>query len=141
MLGILLLSHGNMCEGVLNAMGVLGCSVDKMLALPLYMETELEAYTQAMERAIDALDTGDGVLVIADLLSGTPFNRACTLCETKNIAVLTGMNLPMCITASELRSGAGLREIAEECAREGRDGIVNLEALMKQLEERGSNNE
>ena len=99
--GILLLSHGTLCEGVLDAMRVLGCDTEQIQAIPLDMESELDAYTQQISQAIDALDNGGGVLVIVDLLGGTPFNRACMLREEKNIEVLAGMSLPMCI------SGAG----------------------------------
>lgn len=130
MIGILLLSHGTLCEGVLGAMEVIGCSAEQVRAIPLYMESEMDAYTQCVSDAIDELDTGEGVLVIVDLISGTPFNRSCELYASKHIAVVTGMSLPLCLTALDYRSSESLESIAELCVEAGRDGVLNLKTLL-----------
>ena len=128
--GMLLLSHGTLCEGVLDAMRVLGCDTEQIRAIPLDMESEMDAYTQQVSQAIDALDRGGGVLVIVDLLGGTPFNRACMLREEKNIEVLAGMSLPMCISALDFRRSETLDSLAEICKREAKDAVVNVKDLL-----------
>lgn len=128
--GILLLSHGTLCEGVLDAMRILGCDTEQIQAIPLDMESELDAYTQQVSQAIDALDNGGGVLVIVDLLGGTPFNRACMLREEKNIEVLAGMSLPMCISALDFRRTEALVALAETCKREAKEAVINVKDLL-----------
>ena len=78
MVGVLLLSHGELCQGMLSAMEVLGCDLVGVRAIPLFPDTELEEYRRSVCGALDELDTGDGVLVVVDLVSGTPFNQICT---------------------------------------------------------------
>lgn len=131
MKGILLLSHGTLCQGILSAMEVIGCDTDKVEAISLFMDTELDEYTKQLEDAIDRLDTGEGVLVIVDLLAGTPFNRSCMMLENKNIEVITGMNLPMCITALDCRETGTLRDMVETCISEGRDGVMDVRAFLE----------
>lgn len=75
MKGILLLSHGTLCERVINSLQMLGMDTTKVEAVVLYADSDLEEYTKRLSDTIDSLDDGDGVLVITDLLSGTPFNR------------------------------------------------------------------
>lgn len=131
MIGILLLSHGTLCEGVLSAMEVIGCSTEQIRAIPLFMESEMDAYTQSVSAAIDELDTGEGVLVVVDLISGTPFNRSCELYASKHMAVVTGMSLPLCLTALDYRGSESLADIARLCAEVGKEGVLNLETLLK----------
>ena len=99
-------------------------------AIPLFPDTELEEYRRSVCGALDELDTGDGVLVVVDLVSGTPFNQICTFYEEKRIRVVTGMNLPACVTALDLRGSASLEEVAQGCLQEGREGIIDLDSLM-----------
>ncbi len=135
MIGILLLSHGQMCRGILDSMEVLGCDTHAVQAIPLDTDTDIEVYTERISAAIDDLDTGDGVLVLVDLIAGTPFNRICTLYGQKNMEVLTGMNLAMCVTAASVREFEGLQEIAEELITEGREGIINIKSLFQETGE------
>lgn len=131
MRGILLLSHGTLCQGILSAMEVIGCDTRKIQAVPLYMETELEEYAGNLSAAIDSLDDGSGVLVVVDLVGGTPFNRACMLYETKNIRIIAGMNLPMCIVAAESRDCGSLDELVQTCLEGGRDGVVDVKSFLE----------
>lgn len=130
MIGILMLSHGSLCKGALDAMEVLGCDTQKVEAIPLYMETELETYHSSIAQAIDRLDSGEGVLILVDILSGTPFNRSCILYEQKHIQVVAGLSLPMCVTALDFRREQDLETLARTCLEEGRESIVNLKDLL-----------
>ena len=70
--------------------------------------------------------------MIADLLGGTPFNRACELLATKHIALIAGMSMPMCVTALDLRDSETLESLAEQCVQEGRGGALNALSLMEE---------
>lgn len=132
MKGILLLSHGTLCQGMISALEVLGFAAEQVKAVPLFVDSELGAYTRSVSDAIDELDTGEGVLVIADLLGGTPFNRVCELLSTKHIALIVGMSMPMCVTALDLRDSETLESLAEQCVQEGRSGALNALSLLEE---------
>ena len=48
------------------------------------------------------VDSGDGVLIFADMLGGTPCNQALTLVNEK-VHLIVGMNLPMILELLGMR--------------------------------------
>lgn len=123
MIGIIVAAHGSLAtELVATAeliMGplprVAGCNVSPALS-PEAMEGELS-------RVISELDKGDGVLVLADLLGGTPCTRSLALCQRAHLEVLTGVSLPMLLKACSLRNSRSLRELAQHVVESGRGSI------------------
>lgn len=129
--GILLLSHGTLCEGVMDSMKMLGIDTEKVRAIVLRADSDLDEYTQKISDTIDELDDAEGVLVITDILSGTPFNRVCLLYEEKNIEVITGLSLPMVLSAVTLRDSYSLTELSEVCIEETVTCMVTLRSILQ----------
>lgn len=81
---------------------------------------------QAQERirqAVESVDSGAGVVILTDMFGGTPTNLALTLYEPDRIEVVTGVNLPMLVKFTNLRSAASPRALAEQLAERGREAI------------------
>lgn len=53
--------------------------------------------------AADAVDTGDGVLVVTDMFGGSPTNLALRACRPQNRRIIYGANLPMLIKLAKSR--------------------------------------
>ena len=53
--------------------------------------------------AADAVDTGDGVIVVTDLFGGSPSNLELLACTVKNRAILYGANLPLLVKLAKSR--------------------------------------
>lgn len=53
--------------------------------------------------AADAVDTGDGVVVVTDLFGGSPSNLSLMACRPQNRRILFGANLPMLIKLAKSR--------------------------------------
>ncbi|APG44127.1 hypothetical protein A6070_08415 [Syntrophotalea acetylenica] len=65
------------------------------------------------QRAIEeAGRDGDGVLVLTDMFGGTPSNIGFSFLEQGVVDVLSGVNLPMLLRASQERPGRSLGELA-----------------------------
>ncbi len=56
-----------------------------------------------VDAAVDAVDTGDGVVVVTDMFGGTPSNLAMAACDRSDRKVLYGVNLPMLIKLAKAR--------------------------------------
>lgn len=56
-----------------------------------------------IDRAISAVDTGTGVIVVADMFGGTPCNLAIAAVRGPGVEVLAGLNLPMLIKLLKVR--------------------------------------
>jgi PTS system mannose-specific IIA component len=62
-----------------------------------------EVIRQKMRDAVHELDSGEGVLVLADLFGGTPCKESLMLLQREHLEVLAGVNLPMLLKAASLR--------------------------------------
>lgn len=111
MVGIVIAAHGHLATELIataelivgDIAGIIGCNINPTLS-PQAMEEELA-------QAVGAVDRGDGVLVLADLLGGTPCTRSMALCQKARLEVVTGVNLPMVLKAHSLRQARALREL------------------------------
>lgn len=75
---------------------------------------------------IKQLDTGDGVLILADVYGATPSNVGRQLCHTEHVMGVAGVNLPMLLRVV-CSSGKNLAELARIAIEGGRECIVMME--------------
>lgn len=132
MIGILLLSHGNICEGALHSAEVILGKIPNVKAIPLQGTDNVDEFQSEVISSIDELDEGEGVIVMVDVMGGTPFNRTASIFKQKNIAIVTGLSLPMLITAIEGRSiYKALNEVKNYCIDGAVNGIKDIESIIK----------
>ena len=129
MVGIVLISHGDMAKGMLNSAGMFfgEAELSQVATVSLYPADSPEDFDVKLTEAIATCDTGDGVIVMADLLGGTPCNRAAYKCSDK-VRVITGMNLSMLVEMLGLRLGGDID--VDSLIRTGQDGIINYNKLL-----------
>jgi len=104
MKGILLISHGEMAKGMIDSISLFFGDLEQLDYLCLKKENNPEQFKEQMIEKISNLDSGDGVIILADILGGTPCNQSAYLAK-ENITVLTGMNLGMLISVMSSRQG------------------------------------
>ena len=73
--------------------------------------------------ATERLDVGNGVIILTDMFGGTPTNLALSLLQSRNIEVVTGVNLPMLLKVFMSRERP-LPELARLARDAGTSGIV-----------------
>lgn len=85
---------------------------------------------QKLEEQMEALGTSE-ILVMTDLLGGTPFNVASGIKTEsgKSIKVLAGTNLAMAVEAIFSRELMGLEELAEIIRQSAKDGVEDFDSL------------
>jgi len=74
---------------------------------------------------IRQLDTGGGVLILADIFGATPSNIARQLCHAEHVMGVAGVNLPMLLRVV-CSPGKTLPELAEIAVEGGRECIVHM---------------
>lgn len=124
MIGVLLLSHGKMAEGVSSAINLIAGEPDGFDYLGLEPGTTPEKFTEEIKKKIITLDRGNGVLLLCDIVGGTPFNTSCMIKRTNNVEILSGLNLGMALTAALERDTAiSLEELADTVKEAGVESI------------------
>src|SRR5689334_16323872 len=75
--------------------------------------------------AVQQVDQGDGVLVLADLFGGSPCTQSIALCKEANIEVVSGVNLPIVLKASSLRNESlSVNALAQALVQYGQRNIT-----------------
>lgn len=131
--GIILMSHGTMCEGIINSGKMIGAEGPNIVALPFMEDTDIEEYNS---RALELLEKlPDGTIVLFDLFFGTPFNQMVKLCYEKNIKLhaLCGMNLPIFIEAVNMRDSSAGDELIKALRDVGLESIIDVGAYMDEI--------
>lgn len=126
MLGIVLISHGKMAEGMLDSAKLFfGESIEQLKVLSLGTD-DTEDFREQLAEAINEVDTGDGVVILADLFGGTPCNKTAFFIGDK-VNVVSGMNLPMLVEllGARMCGNVNINSIVEA----GEKGIVYLNQI------------
>lgn len=131
MVGIIVVTHGTLSEGIVDAAELITGPVTQVETLSLRREDNVNDLNAAFLAALDRVDTGDGVLVLADLLGGSPCNVASMNLRERSYRVLSGVNLPMFIEALSSRDSAGsAEELQAACREAGAQGVKNINQLL-----------
>lgn len=93
---IIIASHGNLAEGLYNALRIiLGKEkLQNIEYLNCYME-DTQNVTQEIETMLDQYD--DDILVFTDLFGGSVNTAFYSCMDKKNFELIAGMNLPLLI--------------------------------------------
>jgi mannose PTS system EIIA component len=77
-----------------------------------------------LAEAIAKVDQGDGVLLLTDLLGGSPTQLCLSFLAERKVEVVTGVNLPMVLKAGSLRAHPlPIAEMASQLAESARRSI------------------
>lgn len=125
MIGIVLATHGELGRALIGAMEMIVGAQSLVAALSLQVTDRLEDATSRLQEAFDDADEGDGVLVLTDMLGGTPSNLCLALIGgPRSVEVVSGVSLPMLLKAVQTRRESDLRETAAQVKKVGRGAII-----------------
>lgn len=103
MVSVLLISHGILADGMKETAKVFfGPEIAGFDSLCLETTETAESYREKLIAKVDEMDQGEGVVIVCDLLGGTPCNQCVFLDQTK-VKVITGMSLPMVMELLAMR--------------------------------------
>jgi len=126
MIGLLIVAHGNLGESLIqSATYVLGERPDRLGAIDLMSHPNTDAMLAAARGQIEALDAGDGVLVLTDMYGATPCNIVCKLLRPGKLEAVAGVNLPMLLKALSYRH-EGLGLLAGRVANGGGAAVIHI---------------
>lgn len=123
MISILVVTHINLGEDFLKAAEFIVGRIESAGAVSITETTDSEKIRKNIQKKIDEIDTGDGILILTDMFGGTPSNISLSFLQKDRVEVLTGVNLPMIIFIHQNRNGMSLAELAQKAQEAGRAGI------------------
>lgn len=120
-----------MAAGMITSASMLYPDAGQIASVALFPDSNPDDFQQELEEKVREVDSGEGVFILADLMGGTPCNRA-AYCLGDKVRLLSGMNLPMLLALLVARDGDdNLDAIVEDVLMQTQEGIVDVGALLK----------
>lgn len=133
MKGIVITSHGPMAQGILDTSKLFFGDQNQMVACCLSAEDNPDEFVDVLKKAVNDVDTGDGVIVFCDMLFGSPCNCMARIIgedlQNDKIQVITGVNLAMILQILAVREAGDVS--VEELLKAGNEGITDFNEVMK----------
>lgn len=103
MIGIVIVAHGGLAREYLSAVEHVVGRQDGVRAISIEDDHDRIAKQAEICDAADAVDTGQGVVLVTDMFGGSPSNLSLPACATTGRRILYGANLPMLIKLAKSR--------------------------------------
>lgn len=127
MIGILLLTHAPLGSAFIEAAThVFRARPERMEAIDVRADQDTAEINRLAQEAIVRLDDGSGVLVITDVMGGTPSNCTLRLSDPGHIDIIAGISLPMLLRALTYRNDT-LDVVVEMALAGGQGGAVRVD--------------
>ena len=103
MIGIVIVAHGGLAREYLAAVEHVVGRQAGIRAISIEADHDRALKQSEIREAADAVDTGDGVVVVTDMFGGSPSNLSLCACSQADRRIVYGANLPMLIKLAKSR--------------------------------------
>jgi PTS system mannose-specific IIA component len=132
MIGVVVATHGNLAQEMIRTAEAV---VGKLAQVaPVSVVATAPDMRRTIADAIRGVDTGDGVLLLTDLLGGSPTNLCLSFLDERRVEIVTGVNLPMLLKLGTIRdSGKPIEQVAHDLAEAGQKAIGHASELLRRM--------
>ncbi len=123
MIGLVLVTHGRLAEEMVNALEHVVGPQEKIASVCIGPDDDMEQRRADIMTSVEAVNVGDGVIVLTDMFGGTPSNLAISIMDKANLEVIAGVNLPMLVKLATAREKLDLAEAVAQAQEAGKKYI------------------
>ncbi len=137
MIQLVVVAHGKFASGILTSLELIAGQVEKIEAVDFI---EGMSAQEVKERIKSVISSEEEVLILTDLLGGTPFKVSVELATEnpdKTIAVISGLNLAMLLDASFSRLTDEFEPLVSKLVNVAKEGVVDSISLLEQASTSG----
>ena len=124
MIGIIVVTHDTIGKAMVSTVEKILSDCRNLSSLAIDSDQLPEVNRTIIQKSIDEVDDGDGVIILSDMFGGTPTNLCLPFLEREKIEVIGGVNLPMIIKMVSLRDKMPFGELASFIKQYGQKNIV-----------------
>ena len=132
MIGMILVTHGNLAEEFVNAMQHVVGRQDAVATVCIGPNDDMERRRDEIAARIREVNSGEGAIILTDLFGGTPSNLAISLMKAGEVEVIAGINLPMLIRLAKARGCMNVHDAAVAARDAGRNYITIASEYLRQ---------
>jgi PTS system mannose-specific IIA component len=132
MINIMILSHCELTKELIKTAEVIAGKQENLFYIDQDIKNEnLISLQGKISEILKKINNDKGTLILTDMLGGTPCNASVLLTKSFNIEVLTGVNLPMILSAVFASKTVNTaKELADKVLTDGKKSIVNAKQLL-----------
>ena len=123
MIGMVLVTHGRLAVEFRAAMEHVVGPQRQVETITIGPDDDMDQRRRDILAAVEAVDTGDGVVILTDMFGGTPSNLAISVMNGGKTEVIAGINLPMLIKLASVRGDCDLDRAVVQAQDAGRKYI------------------
>lgn len=123
MIGGVIVTHGQLANELVSAAEMIVGEIHHITAVSIGWHDDVDVAREEVERAIQRVDVGSGVLLLTDMFGGTPTNISATFLGQARVEVVTGVNLPMVIKLATQDKDEQLGDLARRVRDQGQQQI------------------
>lgn len=127
---VVMVSHGEFAPGLHSAVEMMTGKRDDVLSTSLKDGMGTDVFSENFAALISGFKDEDEVVLLADILSGSPFTNALKILDEKGFMprtlVIAGMNMPLAITAVLMKDNMDFDMLKETLLSEGRSGLCEF---------------
>jgi len=132
MIGVLIVTHKELAEAFISACDLIMGRQDGILAVSLDPNSPPEHSRRQIQQALAQVNNGNGVIILTDMLGGTPSNLSLSFLQEGKVEIVTGVNLPMLLKLAQLRQKNNVAEVALALKQSGQKGITVASEVLHQ---------
>jgi len=129
MIGVLIVAHDTLGDSLIKAVThVLGARPPQFEAFSVKATDDPLVLLPKARLAVQALDSGEGVLIFSDIYGATPCNLAVKLLDPGHVEGVAGVNLPMLVRVFTYRM-RGMDTLIKKAVSGGCEGVLQFETV------------
>lgn len=123
-IGLLLITHDDIGDSLLSTtINMFGYCPLNHKTLSVAADCDPDKSCQQAQQHVEALESGDGVLILTDMYGSTPCNIARAMINPGHVNVVAGISLPMLVRLFNYPS-QNLEQLTHKAVSGGHDGIM-----------------
>jgi len=136
---IIVVAHGELAQELVSSVEVIAGKQSNLYTVKRSTDDNLAQMRERVGNLLRTIEDEDGSLILTDMKGGTPCNASAQMIMCFNVEVLSGVNLPMVLSAVySSRSNISVSDLAEKVLCEGQKSIVNIKkVLSSKMKENG----
>ena len=103
MIGIVIVAHGGLARELLSTVEHIVGRQDGVRAVSIEPECDRTLKRAEICATADAVDRGQGVIIVTDMFGGSPSNLSLDACRSADRRIVYGTNIPLLIKLSKSR--------------------------------------
>lgn len=137
MLGIVIATHGTLSDGLKDSAQVIMGSTNNIVTVNLTQGQDIQTLGQEIKAGIQEVNQEDGVIVLVDLISASPYNQSLLVVSEleqplqDQVYVIGGANLPILLeTINHQLLGTEVEQAADAIVAQGVDSVSSWHLSM-----------